>query len=103
MKRLLTFVAALASLSLGGCATTSAPGEVAANTASGAAAGAAKGAVIGSAVPGVGTTAGAVAGAVAGGIAGAVIGGRQYYRDSQGHCYYVDANGQPQYDNNVTC
>lgn len=102
MKHRLIAIAAAGCMSLAGCAT--APSDrVVARTASSAAEGAAKGAAVGSAVPGVGTAAGAVAGAVAGGIAGAVIGGRQYYRDARGYCYYVGSDGQPQYDNNVSC
>jgi L,D-peptidoglycan transpeptidase YkuD (ErfK/YbiS/YcfS/YnhG family) len=32
-----------------------------------------------------------------------VIGGHQYYRDTQGYCYWVDSNGQPHYNYNVRC
>jgi hypothetical protein len=47
-------------------------------------------------------------GAVAGGAAGAavpgsVFQGRQYYRDTRGYCYYIDREGQPQYDGSVRC
>ncbi len=69
----------------------------------GAAAGGAAGAVIGAVVPGVSTVEGAVAGAVLGGVLGAVINGRQYYRDTRGYCYYVDAQGRPVYDYNARC
>jgi uncharacterized protein YcfJ len=52
--------------------------------------------------------AGAAAGMVVGGAAGVlikgpVIGGRQYYRDSRGYCYYIDASGRPIYDASVRC
>ena len=57
----------------------------------------------GAVIPGVSTVGGAVAGAILGGVLGAVIKGRQYYRDTRGYCYYVDQNGQPQYDYNVRC
>lgn len=103
MKRLLISIAAVSSLSLGGCATTPASDHVVAGTATGAVVGGVAGAAVGSVVPGVGTAAGAVAGAVLGGVAGAVIAGRQYYRDTRGYCYYVDANGQPHYDYTVRC
>lgn len=51
---------------------------------------------------------GAAVGMVAGGAAGylvkgPVVDGRQYYKDSRGFCYYVDANGQPTYDPSVAC
>ncbi|WP_265570750.1 YMGG-like glycine zipper-containing protein [Sphingomicrobium nitratireducens] len=71
--------------------------------AKGAAIGAAAGAVAGAVIPGVSTVEGAVAGAVLGGVAGAVIKGKQYYRDTRGYCYYVDSNGNPVYDYEVTC
>ena len=103
MKPVLILIAAVSNLSLAACATAPVSSDVVAGTASGAAAGAAKGAAVGSVVPGVGTAAGAVAGAVAGGVAGAVIGGHQYYRDTRGYCYYVDPNGQPQYNYSLTC
>ena len=73
----------------------------------GAAAGAAIGALAGSAF-GTDALTGAAVGAVAGGAAGAAIPGtvfegRQYYRDTRGFCYYIDRNGQPQYDGSVRC
>ena len=51
---------------------------------------------------------GAAAGMVVGGAAGIlikgrVIRGRQYYRDSRGYCYYVNAAGKPRYDPSVAC
>ena len=71
--------------------------------ATGAAVGAVGGAVAGAVIPGVSTVGGAVAGAILGGVLGAVVKGRQYYRDTRGYCYYVDQNGQPQYNYNVRC
>jgi hypothetical protein len=98
MKRLLISAAAVSSLALGGCTT-----HQAATTATGAALGAGAGAVAGAVLPGLGTATGAVAGAVLGGAAGAIIGGRQYYRETRGYCYYVDRYGQPHYAYNVRC
>jgi uncharacterized protein YcfJ len=70
-------------------------------------AGGALGAIVGGAA-GVDPVAGAAAGMLAGGAAGIlikgpVVRGRQYYRDSRGYCYYVDAAGQPTYDPSVAC
>ena len=73
------------------------------NAATGAAVGAVGGAIAGKVIPGVSTTEGAIAGAVLGGVLGAVINNRQYYRDTRGACYYVDQYGQPHYDYNVRC
>jgi uncharacterized protein YcfJ len=69
--------------------------------------GGALGAIAGRAA-GVDPVTGAAVGMVAGGTAGVlvkgpVINGRQYYRDSRGYCYYVDASGQPRYDGSVAC
>jgi hypothetical protein len=82
MTRLLISAAAVSSLALGGCATTPLAGSV---------------------LPGIGTGAGAAVGAVVGGVTGLIIGGRQYYRDTRGYCYYVDQYGQPHYNYNVRC
>jgi len=71
--------------------------------AGGAAAGAVGGAIAGAVLPGVSVGQGAIAGAVLGGVLGAVVGGRQYYRDTRGYCYYVDQYGQPRYNYNVRC
>jgi phage tail tape-measure protein len=103
MKRLLISAAAATSLSLGGCATTPAYDHQVASTATGAAIGAGAGALAGSVLPGIGTGTGAIAGAALGGVVGAIVGGRQYYRDTQGYCYYVDRSGQPHYNYNVRC
>lgn len=103
MKRILVSAAAATSLALGGCATNPAYDHQVASTATGAAVGAGVGAVAGTILPGVGTATGAIAGAVLGGVAGAVIGGRQYYRDTRGYCYYVDQSGRAHYKYNVRC
>src|SRR5688500_1791056 len=102
MKRLAISAMAAASLSLAGCATT-AQSHRTGTAVAGAGIGGAAGAIAGSVLPGIGTAAGAVAGATLGGIVGNVIGGRQYYRDTQGYCYYVDQNGRPVYNRNVRC
>ena len=73
----------------------------------GAVLGAVVGGLAGQAIGGNAVT-GAAAGMVAGGAIGAATtaGGtphRRYYRDTRGYCYYVDANGQTQYEPNVTC
>jgi phage tail tape-measure protein len=94
---------AAASLSLSGCATTAAQSHQAGTTVAGAGIGGAAGAIAGSVLPGIGTAAGAVAGAALGGVVGSVIGGRQYYRDTRGYCYYVDPQGRPVYNRNVRC
>jgi hypothetical protein len=69
--------------------------------------GGALGAIAGRAA-GVDPVTGAAAGMALGGAAGVlikgpVIGGRQYYRDSRGYCYYINAAGQPTYDASVRC
>ena len=71
--------------------------------ATGAAVGAVAGGVLGAVVPGVSTVTGAVLGGVAGAVLGAVVNGKQYYRDTQGYCYYVDSQGRPVYEYNVRC
>jgi phage tail tape-measure protein len=103
MKHFLVSAAAASSLALSGCATTPAYDHQVATTATGAAIGAGAGALAGSVLPGIGTGTGAIAGAALGGVVGAIIGGRQYYRDTQGYCYYVDRDGQPHYNYNIRC
>ncbi|MCJ7422382.1 YMGG-like glycine zipper-containing protein [Sphingomicrobium astaxanthinifaciens] len=71
--------------------------------AKGAAIGGIAGAAVGAVVDGVSVVEGAAAGAAIGAVAGAVIKGRQYYRDTQGYCYYVDDNGNPVYDYDTDC
>lgn len=100
-----SFLAASLALAipLAGCAHQNA-GE---RTAVGAAAGAAVGALAGQALGG-GALTGAVTGAVIGGAVGAlvkgpIIGGRQYYRDSRGYCYYVGSDGQAVYSPEAQC
>jgi hypothetical protein len=118
MKKI-AIAAAVASVSLAGCATY--PNQYgydpyynngynqpynnsqAGNVVGGAAIGAATGAVAGAVLPGVKTGTGAVAGAILGGVLGAMVNNRQYYRDTRGACYYVDQYGQPHYDYNVRC
>lgn len=102
MRHLLISAAAASSLALGGCATSPYNHQTA-TTVSGAAIGAGAGALAGSVLPGIGTGAGAVVGGVLGGAIGAVVGGRQYYRDTRGYCYYVDQYGQPHYNYDVRC
>jgi hypothetical protein len=103
MKRLIISVAAAGSLALSGCATNPGYDHTVASTATGAAVGAGVGAVAGAVLPGLGTGTGAIAGAVLGGALGAVVGGRQYYRDTRGYCYYVDKYGHPHYNYNIRC
>jgi hypothetical protein len=103
MTRLLVTAVAASSLALSGCATNSAYDHQVATTATGAAIGAGAGALAGSVLPGIGTGAGAVVGGVLGGAVGAIVGGRQYYRDTRGYCYFVDQYGQPHYNYNTRC
>lgn len=103
MRHLIISAAAVSSLALGGCSTDPYLNHQASSTAAGAVVGAGAGAVAGSVLPGIGTAAGAAVGAILGGAAGAVIGGKQYYRDTRGYCYYVDSAGQPHYAYNVKC
>lgn len=69
--------------------------------------GGALGALGGNAI-GLDPVSGAAIGMAAGGAAGMLIkgpvrNGRQYYKDSRGYCYYVNAQGQPTYDPAVRC
>ena len=73
------------------------------NVATGAVGGAVLGGVAGAIIPGVSTVEGAIAGGIVGAVLGAVVNNRQYYRDTQGYCYYVDQYGRPIYDRNVRC
>ena len=105
-----SFLSALPlALALSACATNSyGEGPNAGKRAIyGAGAGAAIGALAGAAIGGDAVS-GAAIGAVAGGTIGAaispsVVTGRQYYRDTRGYCYYIDRDGQPQYDGTVRC
>jgi membrane associated rhomboid family serine protease len=70
-------------------------------------AGGAVGAVAGTAV-GVGPVTGAAAGMAVGGAIGALVKGpiikhRQYYLDTRGYCYYVDAKGNPKRAPTMKC
>lgn len=81
--------------------------DVGTRTMGGALVGAAVGALAGGAM-GSSPVTGAAAGMVAGGAIGAATSSvhthhRQYYRDTRGYCYYIDASGQPVYDQTVTC
>ena len=80
-----------------------APQGQAGRVAGGAAVGAVGGAVAGAVLPGVSVGQGAIAGAILGGVLGAVVNGRQYYRNTNGYCYYVDQYGQPHYSYDVRC
>ncbi len=71
--------------------------------ATGAVGGAILGGVAGAVIPGVSTVEGAIAGGIAGAVLGAVVNNRQYYRDTQGYCYYVDQYGRPIYNREVRC
>lgn len=73
------------------------------NAATGAVGGAILGGVAGAVIPGVSTVEGAIAGGIAGAVLGAVVNNRQYYRDTQGYCYYVDQYGRPIYNRDVRC
>lgn len=105
MMRMVSIIAVSVSISLGGCATgyNRQANRALAGTAVGAAAGALAGGLTG---------AGALQGAALGGIAGAAVGtmvkgpllkGRQYYRDTNGACYYIGRNGDAIYDQRVRC
>ena len=107
MKRLGLTAAIAASVAVSGCATNpygtygnrASDGQVA----GGAAVGAGLGAIAGAVLPGVRPVTGAIAGGIAGAVLGATVNGRQYYRDTQGYCYYVDQYGRPVYNRNVRC
>ena len=81
--------------------------DISSRTMVGAGAGAAIGAVAGTAV-GADPITGAAAGMVVGGAIGALVKGpiiknRQYYKDTRGYCYYVDANGKPKRAPKIKC
>ena len=108
MKNLVVTAAIAAGLTLTGCATNdpyygSRPNSQAQRAVTGGAVGAAVGAGLGAVVGGVSPVEGAIAGGIAGAVLGAVINNKQYYRDTQGACYYVDQYGRPVYDYNVRC
>ena len=112
MKRLGLTAAIAASVAVTGCATSNPYGyndpyygrtADASRAATGAAIGAGVGAVAGAVLPGVKPLTGAIAGGIAGAVLGSVINGRQYYRDTNGYCYYVDQYGRPVYNYNVRC
>jgi hypothetical protein len=107
MKRLGLTAAIAASVAVSGCATTDPYGynnrASDSQVAGGAAVGAGLGAIAGAVLPGVKPVTGAIAGGIAGAVLGARVNNRQYYRDTQGYCYYVDQYGRPVYDRNVRC
>lgn len=108
MKKIILTTVAASILPLAGCATYNDPyyqgrNSQATRAATGAAVGAGVGAVAGAVIPGVSTVEGAIAGGIAGAVLGAVINNRQYYRDTNNYCYYVDQYGRPVYDYNVRC
>ena len=112
MKRLGLTAAIAASVAVTGCATTNPYGyndpyygrnADAGRAATGAAVGAGVGAIAGAVLPGVKPLTGAIAGGIAGAVLGSVIKGKQYYRDTNGYCYYVDQYGRPVYNYNVRC
>jgi len=103
MRHLLISAAAATSLALGGCATNPTYDRRVATTATGAAVGAGAGALAGAVIPGISAGGGAIAGAILGGVLGATVGGRQYYRDTRGYCYYVDQYGRAHYNYNIRC
>jgi len=110
MKKFILAAAVASILPLSACATNpngyndgynrSSQGS---RAATGAVGGAILGGVAGAIIPGVSTVEGAIAGGIAGAVLGAVVNNRQYYRDTQGYCYYVDQYGRPIYDRNVRC
>jgi uncharacterized protein YcfJ len=95
----------LAAPLLSGCATDPYGNSTDSRTIGGMILGAAVGGLGGQAVGGD-PISGAAAGMVVGGAAGYAVKGRpayqsptrQYYRDTQGYCYYVDQNGVSHYD-----
>jgi hypothetical protein len=109
VKRFVLTPLCAAALLSSGCATNpygSGPGA-GQRAMIGAGVGAAVGALAGPAI-GMDRFGGAGLGAIAGGAAGALIKGpiihqRQYYKDTRGYCYYIDRNGQPQYEPAVKC
>ncbi len=112
MKKFILAAAVASILPLSACATDpygyndpyrSGGSNQGRNAATGAVGGAILGGVAGAVIPGVSTVEGAIAGGIAGAVLGAVINNRQYYRDTQGYCYYVDQYGRPIYDRNVRC
>jgi uncharacterized protein YcfJ len=105
MKKLV-LIGAISAMSLTACQTYNDPyarSSQGTRAATGAAVGAGVGAVAGAVIPGVSTVEGAIAGGIAGAVLGAVINNRQYYRDTNNYCYYVDQYGRPVYDYNVRC
>jgi uncharacterized protein YcfJ len=108
--RKFAITAAAGALALSACATNPyyndgyrTQNTQASRAVTGAAVGAVVGGVAGAVIPGVSVATGAIAGGIAGAVLGATINGRQYYRDTQGYCYYVDQYGRPIYEYNTRC
>ena len=100
MKRIVLCLGAVPLL--GACATDPYGNNVGQRTMGGILAGGALGALTGSSI-GLDPVSGAAAGMVVGGAAGYAIKGplvrnRQYYKDTQGYCYFVDQSGAAHYD-----
>ena len=111
MKKFILTAAVASILPLSACATNpngyndgyNNSNSQARRAGTGAVGGAILGGVAGAIIPGVSTVEGAIVGGIAGAVLGAVVNNRQYYRDTQGYCYYVDQYGRPMYDRNVRC
>lgn len=107
MNKFILTVAVASILPLSACSTYNDPyrtnSSQGGRVATGAVGGAVLGGVAGAIIPGVSTVEGAIAGGIVGAVLGAVVNNRQYYRDTQGYCYYVDQYGRPIYDRNVRC
>lgn len=102
MRKFIFTSALSAAIVVSGCATSGSQqrNRELTGVAAGVALGGALGAVSGH---------GAIQGGILGGLAGGAIGAlakpnqRQYYRDTRGYCYWVDASGTPYYDMSVKC
>ena len=101
MRLSLLAVVGAAGLNLAGCATDSygyRDNDQLERAAAGAAIGAAAGAAVGAATD-LEIEEGAAIGAVAGGVIGAATANdRDWYRDGQGYCYYLDRYNRRIYD-----
>jgi hypothetical protein len=94
-KTILIAASLAAASSLGGCANH----EMTRDTLRGTAIGGAGGAVAGALIPGLGVGTGAAIGAAGGAAVGAATseGNRHWHRDSRGHEYYIDRDGNRVY------
>ena len=92
---------AVVAITLSSCASLGSGPNAVKRTLAGATAGAAIGAATGGVSgAGLGMAAGGTIGAL---MPGSVLEGRQYYRDSQGYCYYMDRKGKAHYAHKVHC